>query len=141
MIGIQNMRGSIQSYQRVSIESELTNASPHRIIQMMYTGAIENILQSRLALNSNDFAKKGMHISKAIAIISALNNCLDFEKGGEIATNLSQLYDFILCSLSKANLDNDEQLLSDSIGVLTNIKDGWEQIPQDKHFITAIEDS
>ncbi|MFA7521092.1 flagellar protein FliS, partial [Shewanella sp.] len=50
------MRGSLQSYRKVSLESEIAVASPHRIIQMMFAGLLERLAQSRYAIEQRDFA-------------------------------------------------------------------------------------
>lgn len=79
------MRGSLQSYRKVSLESEISVASPHRIIQLMFNGALERIAQSRYAIEQGDQSSKGIFINKAIGIITGLSNSLNMEAGGEIA--------------------------------------------------------
>ena len=130
------MRGSLQSYRKVSLESEIAVASPHRVIQMMFAGAIERLVQSRYAIEQNDLANKGVFIGKAVGIITGLNNSLNMD-AGPLANNLSDLYDFMLRRISEANLNNDVTAIDDVIEILRNIKEGWDAIPQDKHHISA----
>ncbi|MGI1944574.1 flagellar export chaperone FliS [Shewanella morhuae] len=131
------MRGSLQSYRKVSLESEITVASPHRIIQLMFAGALQRLAQSRLAIEQRDLSNKGIYIGKAIGIINGLNNSLDMDTGGQIARNLSDLYDFMLRKISEANLNNDVQAIDDVCDILRNIKEGWDAIPADKHHMSA----
>lgn len=135
------MRGSLQSYRKVSLESEISVASPHRIIQLMFNGALERIAQSRYAIEQGDQSSKGIFINKAIGIITGLSNSLNMEAGGEIAKNLSNLYDFMLRRISEANLNNDVQALDDVAAVLRDIKEAWDAIPADKHHFTAHEEN
>ncbi|HDS1211061.1 TPA: flagellar export chaperone FliS [Shewanella algae] len=135
------MRGSLQSYRKVSLESEISVASPHRIIQLMFNGALERIAQSRYAIEQGDQSSKGIFINKAIGIITGLSNSLNMEAGGEIATNLSNLYDFMLRRITEANLNNDVQALDDVAAVLRDIKEAWDAIPADKHHLTAHEEN
>lgn len=135
------MRGSLQSYRKVSLESEISVASPHRIIQLMFNGALERIAQSRYAIEQGDQSSKGIFINKAIGIITGLSNSLNMEAGGEIAKNLSNLYDFMLRRISEANLNNDVQALDDVAAVLRDIKEAWDAIPDDKHHLTAHEEN
>ncbi|AXQ15294.1 MULTISPECIES: flagellar export chaperone FliS [Shewanella] len=135
------MRGSLQSYRKVSLESEISVASPHRIIQLMFNGALERIAQSRYAIEQGDQSSKGIFINKAIGIITGLSNSLNMEAGGEIAKNLSNLYDFMLRRISEANLNNDVQALDDVAAVLRDIKEAWDAIPADKHHLTAHEEN
>ena len=59
------------------------------------------------------------------------------EAGGEIAGNLSQLYDFILIKVTEANLKNDTQSIDDAVSVLRTLKEGWDAIPQSDHHLTS----
>ncbi|WP_394128800.1 flagellar export chaperone FliS [Shewanella maritima] len=131
------MRGSLQSYRKVSVENEISVASPHRIIQMMFTGALERLAQARYFIEQNDIEKKGIFIGKAIGLINGLNNSLNMDEGGEISSNLARLYDFMLVKLAEANMNNDVQAIDDVTDVLRTIKEGWDAIPTDKHHISA----
>ncbi|HCD14214.1 flagellar protein FliS [Shewanella algae] len=135
------MRGSLKSYRKVSLENEISVASPHRIVQLMFNGALERIAQSRYAIEQGDQSAKGIFINKAIGIITGLSNSLNMEAGGEIATNLSNLYDFMLRRITEANLNNDVQALDDVAAVLRDIKEAWDAIPADKHHLTAHEEN
>lgn len=127
------MRKSLQSYRKVSVESEISVASPHRIIQMMFEGALQRLAQSRYAIENNDVQSKGIYIGKAIGIITGLNNSLNMDAGGDIANNLSDLYDFMLRKISEANLNNDVQAIDDVCEIIRTIKEGWDAIPQNEH--------
>ncbi|QHS12793.1 MULTISPECIES: flagellar export chaperone FliS [unclassified Shewanella] len=131
------MRSSLQSYRKVSLDSEISVASPHRIIQMMFAGGLERLAQSRYAIENRDMNNKGLFIGKAIGIVNGLNNSLNMDEGGEIAGNLSQLYDFIIMKVTEANLKNDTQAIDDAVAVLRTLKEGWDAIPQDKHHLTS----
>ncbi|GAA0789807.1 MULTISPECIES: flagellar export chaperone FliS [Pseudomonadati] len=131
------MRGSLKSYRKVSLESEIAVASPHKIIQMMFAGTLERLAQCRYAIEHSDLEKKGILIGKSIGLINGLNNSLNMDEGGEISVNLSRLYDFMLVRLSEANINNDVQAVDDVTAILKTIKEGWDAIPQDKHHITS----
>jgi flagellar protein FliS len=59
------------------------------------------------------------------------------DEGGEIAGNLSQLYDFIILKITEANLNNDVKAIDDAMSVLRTLKEGWDAIPQDQHHLTS----
>ncbi|QIR13982.1 flagellar export chaperone FliS [Shewanella aestuarii] len=131
------MRSSLQSYRKVSLDSEIAVASPHRIIQMMFAGALERLAQSRFAIERNDLQNKALYIGKAIGLINGLNSSLNMDAGGEIASNLNDLYEFMLVKITEANINNDVQAIDDVTAVLRIIKEGWDAIPQDKHHLTS----
>ncbi|MDD8058615.1 flagellar export chaperone FliS [Shewanella metallivivens] len=131
------MRSSLKSYRKVSLDSEISVASPHRIVQMMFAGGLERLAQSRYAIENKNMSDKGVFIGKAIGIVNGLNNSLNMDAGGEIAGNLSQLYDFIIMKATEANLNNDVQAIDDAVSVLRTLKEGWDAIPQDQHHLTS----
>ncbi|MGL6175579.1 MAG: flagellar export chaperone FliS [Vibrionaceae bacterium] len=124
------MRGSLQAYKKVSIDSQLTEASPHKVIQMLMAGAIERLIQAKIAIEQKNTALKGEKIGKALDIVVNLRACLSMEDGGEIAQNLDALYDYIIRQVSIANLENNTLLLDEAVVILREIKSAWEQIPE-----------
>ncbi|MGL4735498.1 MAG: flagellar export chaperone FliS [Enterovibrio sp.] len=124
------MRGSLQAYKKVSIDSQLTEASPHKVIQMLMAGAIERLIQAKIAIEQKNTALKGEKIGKALDIVVNLRACLSMEDGGEIAQNLDALYDYIIRQVSLANLENNTLLLDEAVVILREIKSAWEQIPE-----------
>ncbi|PMG41956.1 flagellar export chaperone FliS [Shewanella sp. 10N.286.52.B9] len=131
------MRGSLQTYRKVSIESGMAVASPHRIIQMLLAGALERLAQAKYAIDQGDIASRGELLGKAIGIVSGLNGSLNMEADGDVAGNLTQLYDFMLRRLSDANINNDAEAIDEVAGLLRTIKEGWDAIPQDMHHMTS----
>ncbi len=131
------MRKSLQSYRKVSLDGEISVASPHRIIQMMFEGALQRVAQSRYAIEHKDIENKGIFIGKAIGLITGLNSSLNMDAGGDIAGNLSDLYDFMLRRISEANINNDIQALDDVSDILKTIKEGWDAIPAEDHHIVS----
>ncbi|EEQ09425.1 hypothetical protein ymoll0001_16830 [Yersinia mollaretii ATCC 43969] len=80
-------------------------------------------------MSQGDIPGKGTALSKAIDIINnGLSAGLDVEKGGEMAENLSALYDYMSRRLLHANLHNDEQAINEVAALLENIADAWRQI-------------
>ena len=130
------MRGNLKSYRQFSIQSEITVASPHRVIQMMLTGGLERLIEIRTAIEEKNMEKKGLAINKAIGIINGLSNSLNMELGGQISTNLYELYQFMVINLSNANLNNDIDTINDVIYILKNIKEGWDKIPFEQHYLS-----
>ncbi|EEP89684.1 hypothetical protein ykris0001_38050 [Yersinia kristensenii ATCC 33638] len=105
------------------------SASPHQLIVMLFDGAQSALVRARILMNQKDIPAKGAAISKAIDIINnGLNAGLDLEKGGEMAENLSALYDYMSRRLLHANLHNDEQAITEVLALLENIADAWRQI-------------
>ena len=54
---------------------------------------------------------------------------LDFEKGGELAANLNDLYNYVTRRLLHINLRNDLVALDEIYGIITEIREAWKQVP------------
>ncbi|WP_145586538.1 flagellar export chaperone FliS [Yersinia kristensenii] len=122
-------RSGSQAYAQVGLESGVMSASPHQLIVMLFDGAQSALVRARILMNQKDIPAKGAAISKAIDIINnGLNAGLDLAKGGEMAENLSALYDYMSRRLLHANLHNDEQAITEVLALLENIADAWRQI-------------
>ncbi|WP_407938293.1 flagellar export chaperone FliS [Musicola keenii] len=122
------MYGS-QAYAQVGLESGVMSASPHKLITMLFDGAISALVRADIFMEQGDTVAKGNAITKAVRIIdSGLLASLDMEKGGEISTNLAQLYDYMIRQLLNANLRNDRELLQNITELLRGIADAWKQV-------------
>ena len=77
------------------------------------------------AIEQKNIAKKGEYIGKLQDIVIELNNSLDHEIGGEIADELSSLYDYLLFSSTQANIKIDKEPLVGCLNVLNTLYEGW----------------
>ena len=69
-------------------------------------------------------------ISKAVLILGGLEGCINHKAGGELAENLSNLYQYMSITLAEANIHDDIAKLNEVSGLLLEIKSAWEQIPR-----------
>lgn len=125
-----NAMAALRQYQSVNTQSQVHDASPHRLIQMLMEGGLSRIAQAKGSMEREQFAQKGMLIAKAAAIIAGLREALNFEAGGELAQNYANLYDYMSRRLSDANRSNEAEILDEVSGLLRTIKEGWDGIPQ-----------
>lgn len=133
------MRGSLQAYKKVSVDSQLSAASPHKVIQMLMAGAIERLVQGKAAMAQGNISVKGERLGKALDIVISLRTCLSMDDGGDVAKNLDQLYEFMITQITLANVENKAQPIDDVIDILREIKSAWDQIPTEFHNLTAAE--
>lgn len=125
-----NAMVALRQYQTVNTQTQLTDADPHRLIQMLMEGGLSRLAQAKGAIQYDQVAVKGELIGKAIGIIGGLRDALNFEQGGEIALNLDRLYEYMMSRLVKANRDNDVALIDEVAGLLRNVKAGWDAIAE-----------
>ena len=123
-----NAMAALRQYQTVNTQAQLSDASPHRLIQMLMEGGLSRLAQARGAMQYGQVAAKGELISKAIGIIGGLREGLNLQSGGEIAANLDRLYEYMIARLVEAILSNDVALIDEVAGLLRNVKSGWDAI-------------
>ncbi|HCI53403.1 MAG TPA: flagellar export chaperone FliS [Gallionella sp.] len=126
-----NMTAAISAYNKVGIESGVTAADPHKLISMLYQGALLAIANAKNGVLRGDIPAKGKAISHAMLIIGdGLNASLNKDVGGELAHNLSSLYDYMIKRLLAANLNNDMEALDEVAVLLGGLKEAWDSIRQ-----------
>ena len=117
-------RSGYQAYQKNKYET----ASPHRLILMLYDGAIANITRGKQAINSGNRADAHNFIKKAQDIVLELMACLNMEQGDIIAKNLREIYYYLVNQLTIANIRKKTELLDEPEAMLRQLRETWEQI-------------
>ena len=125
-----NAYAAMKQYQTVNVNAQVSEADPHRLIQMLMDGGLQRIAQAKGALQHGNLPLKGERIGKALGIIGGLRDALNAEKGGELALNLDRLYAFMQDRLTQANLKNDVSMLDEVAALLREVKAGWDGIRQ-----------
>lgn len=124
-----SMQRGVNAYAKVGLETGVSAASPHKLIVMLYDGALVSILSAITNMKAGNVAAKGAAVSKAINIVdNGLRAALDKKVGGEIAENLDALYEYISARLLKANLENDPAILEEVHALLSDLRDAWNAI-------------
>lgn len=129
-----NTAKALQSYNNVKLETEVHGADPHRLILLLYQGALLAIASAKNQILRNEFAAKGKSISHAVTIIEeGLKASLNLEAGGELASNLASLYSYMTQRLLDANVRNDTAMLDEVSRLLIDLRSAWENIRPAAH--------
>ncbi|ALK98510.1 flagellar biosynthesis protein FliS [Massilia sp. WF1] len=124
-----SMRTGANAYANVGLETGIAAASSHKLIVMLYDGALVALLAAKTNIAARNIAAKGSAISKAIAIIdNGLRASLDKESGGEIAANLDALYEYMSRRLLHANLESDVPAIDEVHRLLSDLREAWVSI-------------
>jgi flagellar protein FliS len=126
-----------EQYRQVGVSTSVSEADPHKLVALLFAGACQRIRLAQASLVQGDQARKGKAIGEACAILGHLNGSLDHQAGGEIAANLSSLYQYLMQRLTEANLHNDESALAESLELLAQIDSAWDAIPADQRGTPA----
>ena len=109
-------------------QTRATTTSQGEVVILLYDGAISFLNRAIDQMKVNNYAEKGILISKALDVINELDSTLNHDKGGSLANNLHSLYLFCSTSLLKANLKMDIELVTKVIQILTGLKSAFQDI-------------
>lgn len=119
---------ALRQYQKVNGVAQTSEASPHRLVQMLMQGGLDRIAQAKGAIARDDIAQKGVLIGKAIGIVGGLREGLDLEHQAEALADLDSLYAYMSKRLVEANVKNDPEILNEVARLLITVKEGWDAI-------------
>jgi flagellar protein FliS len=116
------MNQALSTYQKMQI----SGMNQKDLIVMLYSGVVKFLTRAQQNLKDEAVADFTDSIERAHRIIYHLYTTLDFEKGGEIAQRLGALYTFIIGQLYIVNSTKNENIISDLLVILNDLKEGWQ---------------
>lgn len=122
-------RNQVSEYARVGVETGVSGADPHRLVLMLFDGALLCVASAKQHMELGEIGPKGENVSKAINIIAnGLKASLNTDVGGELAERLGALYEYLCERLLFANMSNSAAPLDEVHRLLDDLKGAWEQI-------------
>lgn len=112
------------SYRRMQIET----ADPATLILMLFDRAIVLLDKAKKEILAKQYEQKGYSLSKANEIIAELASSLDMEKGGEIATSLSRLYNFVMRQIIDADMNLNTKAIDNARRIVSEVRESWSSI-------------
>jgi flagellar secretion chaperone FliS len=101
--------------------------SPMELVVMLYEGAIRFVGEAREAIRQGDVIARTTATSRALDIVSELQNTLNVKEGGEIAAELDRLYSYINARL--LDVTRGDAVAADEIArLLTTLRDAFSQV-------------
>ncbi|MBU4011390.1 MAG: flagellar export chaperone FliS, partial [Proteobacteria bacterium] len=114
----------VQSYRKTSV----ITSDPGKLILMCYEGAIDQLKIAKEKYREKDYASKCKALQKAMNFIDELLCSLNFEKGGDVAKNLSDIYKYMNRRILLADINKDISGIDEVIGLLSELVSAWEEI-------------
>ncbi len=115
---------ALNPYQKYQ-ENKIEGSSQGEMIILLYEGSIRFMNEALAYIEAKNVQEAHNKIIKTQRIINELMVTLDFEAGGEIATNLYNLYDFVMNELIKANLKKEPEGLNNAIEIMQELLEAW----------------
>jgi flagellar protein FliS len=115
----------LAAYQSVSVHGGVAGADPHKLVLMLMDGALERLAVARACLDRGQIARKAQLLASCSTLIGELRGSLNVQKGGELARNLSDLYEYMMRQLLRANADNNPELMREVSSLLAEVRSAW----------------
>jgi flagellar protein FliS len=120
---------NLGAYRTAAVHGGVASSDPHGLILMLMNGALERIAKARGCIANKAYAEKAQLIHRTVSIIDELRNSLNLQAGGELATNLDNLYEYMCRQLLKATVENNVAPLDEVTKLLSQVRDAWQQVP------------
>ncbi len=119
-------RNPLNAYRQTRVKT----AGQGRLIVMLYDEAIKQLDHAGQELKKSESKLDTVHncIVKTQDIITELMASLDFEKGGDIAQNLYNLYMFFNQQLMEANIQKKPENLKEIRNLMSELREAWSSI-------------
>ena len=118
-----------QSYGSVQLVTGVATADNVQLIQMLFDGLSESLAMARGHIENKNIAEKSNALARACRIVVGLQGSLDFDRGGELASNLNELYAYMTRRLLHVNAANDLEALAEVASLVRDISEAWQSLP------------
>jgi flagellar protein FliS len=114
------------AYQKRDIET----ADPISLVVRVIELASHYTAKARTAIAEGDMSSKAKQVHQVSRCLDALQSSLDMDRGAEVAGNLDRLYGYMQRRLTEGHLSNDDSVLEEIAGHLSELGSAWREVAQ-----------
>jgi flagellar protein FliS len=118
------------AYDEMATRSIVMGSSSHGLVTLLFEELDNSLKAAEFFLDNQDLANMRKSVTKASRVLAGLQGSLDFDKGGELAVNLAELYRFCIKELIKANSNADKEVVTSVRGLISPIHRAWNDMPE-----------
>jgi flagellar protein FliS len=128
MFGTQGYAAASRRYAAVDVGSKVEGATPHQLVKILFDELLNAMDAAIVAMRVEDRRKARDRQTRSLALLHALETSLDYERGGEIATNLAIVFREARRRVLAAAANNDLEKIESARGIINDIAESWAQI-------------
>lgn len=121
-------RGMARSYGAVDTNSRVAAATPHELVSILFEQLLLRIDRAIRCQDKGDMAGMFQSRAKASDILNALEESLDFERGGDISTALAIVYREASDRMNAAQGSEAAAKLQSAREIIAEISEAWTDI-------------
>lgn len=118
-----------QQYKDIQIKT----ANQGKLLLMLYQGCIKFLGLAIKSIDNKDWEGANNYLQRARKIINELICSLNMKQGGEIAENLSMLYEYMNHQLIQANIHKDTEVIKFVKKLMLQLLEAWQEIINDSN--------
>ena len=119
------LRDPAQTYRSVDVAGRTTGADSGALVQLLYEELVAALRAAAWANEAERHAIKSERVTRATAILFALEAGLDYDKGGELSVTLAKLYGGARRQVVDASIGRDPAPFRDIADTLAGIAQAW----------------
>ena len=116
------------TYRQIDVAGRTANADGPALVQLLYEEAIRSLRTVAWAVENRQFALRSEKVTRATAILFALEAGLDFEAGGDVAHTLARLYAGARHTIVQASTGHDPAPFIEVAATLSEIAEAWRTV-------------
>ena len=114
--------------QNVYKQNQILNASPKKLVVLLYDGCIKNMKLAELSITENKLDQAHTALIKSQDIIAELASTLNKEQGGQVAQDLNDIYEYLMINLIEANRTKEISIIQKNREMMEELRDAWAEI-------------
>lgn len=123
-MGPYSQQAKLATYRSVSAHG-VADADPHTLVLTVMDATIARIGAARACVERKETRRMASLLHSSVILIAELRGSLDLQKGGTLAQNLSDLYEYMTRRLMHANLNSDAAAMTEVLSLLGEIRGAW----------------
>jgi flagellar protein FliS len=127
-VSVFSQQSKLAAYRSVSAHGVVANADPHTLVLTLFDAVLGRMTAARACIEKDDIVRKAGLLHSSVVLLAELRGSLDLHKGGTLAQNLSDLYEYMTRRLVHANANNDAAAVTEVLGLLGEICSAWAAI-------------
>ncbi|GHH19295.1 flagellar protein FliS [Sphingomonas sp. AAP5] len=116
------------TYRQIELAGQTAEADGPALVQLLYDEAIRALRGAAWAAEHGNYAMKSDKVTRATAILFALEAGLDFTAGGTVAPALAKLYGGARHTVVTAAIGQDPRPFRDVADTLDEIGQAWRAV-------------
>lgn len=121
-------RDPATTYRQIELAGQTGGADGPALVQLLYDEAVRALRGAAWAAENGKYAMKSDKVTRATAILFALEAGLDFDAGGEVAVTLGRLYAGARRTVVEAAIGADPRPFREVAETLDQIGAAWRTV-------------